>query len=191
MKVVAFNGSPRKNGNTALMIDKVLEPVRQAGIDTEVIQIGGKLLRGCSACMQCVKNKDGMCVLPDDGMNDYIEKMRHADGILLGSPTYFADITAEMKALIDRAGFVGRVSGNLYARKVGAGIVALRRGGGVHAFDTLNNFFLIQQMIVPGSLYWNLGIGREEGESANDAEGMNNMTDLGETMAWLLHKLNA
>jgi multimeric flavodoxin WrbA len=115
--------------------------------------------------------------------------MTAADGIILASPTYFADITTEIKALIDRAGMVGRANGHLYRRKVGAGVIAVRRGGAIHAFDSLNHFFLISQMIIPGSVYWNIGIGREIGEVEKDEEGVLTMKTLGENMAWLMKKL--
>jgi len=114
--------------------------------------------------------------------------MSEADGIILGSPTYFTDVTTEMKALIDRAGFVARANGEMFRRKVGAAVVAVRRAGSIHAFDTLNHFFLVSQMIVPGSSYWNVGIGRDKGEVEDDEEGIQTMRVLGENMAWLLKK---
>jgi multimeric flavodoxin WrbA len=141
--------------------------------------------------MVCFKEQDGSCAIKGDMVNECIEKMRKADGILLGSPTYFADVSTEMKALIDRSGMVGRANGNMYRRKIGASVVAVRRAGGIHAFDTMNHFFLIEQMIVVGSSYWNIGIGREKGEVANDEEGMATMKQLGENMAWLLKKIKA
>ncbi len=189
MKVVAFNGSARKDGNTALMIRRVFAPLEEAGIETEMIQLGGKVLRGCTACMGCVRNLDGRCVIQRDDLNEYVEKMVAADGIILGSPTYFADITAEMKALIDRSGMVTRANGQLLARKVGAGVVAVRRGGSMHALHSLQNFFLISEMIIPGSSYWNIAYGRHIGEVEKDEEGMQVMADLGTNMAWLLQKL--
>jgi len=181
MNVLAVNGSPRAGGNTA----------RREGIDTETFQLGGQAVRGCTGCYQCAERKDGRCVLPDDAVTACLEKMKAADGMLLGSPTYFSDVTAEMKALIDRAGFVARVNGDLFRRKVGAAVVAVRRGGAVHAFDTLNHFFLIGQMIVPGSIYWNLGFGLEEGEVEEDEEGLRTMTALGENMAWVMKRTRA
>jgi multimeric flavodoxin WrbA len=139
--------------------------------------------------MQCYKKKDGRCAITGDPINDWIDKMRQADGIILASPTYFADVTPELKALIDRAGFVAGANDQFLKRKVGAAVIAVRRGGAIHAFDTINHFFLIRQMIVPGSCYWNMGIGREKGEVENDEEGVRTMTVLGENMAWLLKKL--
>jgi len=189
LKVVAFNGSPRKDGNTAILIDMVLEPLRAEGIETEVYQLGGKPIRGCTACYGCVQAQDERCTVHGDILNDCIEKMVAADGILLGSPTYFTDVTAEMKALIDRAGLVAKVNGDMLARKVGAGVVAVRRAGSVHVFNTLNSFFLINQMIIPGSCYWNMAIGRDKGEVRDDEEGVRTMQLLGQNMAWLLQKL--
>jgi len=190
MNVIAFNGSARKDGNTALLIRAVFAELEQAGIDTEMVQLAGRPLRGCTACMQCWERRDGRCVIDNDLVNEALAKMVAADGILLGSPTYFADVTAEMKALIDRCGMVNRANGDPLARKVGAGVVAVRRGGSMHTLQTLQNFFLIGQMIIPGSSYWNVVFGRNIGEVAQDEEGMQTMRRLGENMAWLLQKLS-
>jgi multimeric flavodoxin WrbA len=190
MKVVAFSGSARRDGNTAILVRQVFTELEKAGIETELVQLAGERLRGCIACYQCFKTKDGTCAVKDDCINACIEKMRAADGIILASPTYFADITSEIKALVDRAGMTARANGDMLRRKVGAGVVAVRRGGAIHAFDSLNHFFLISQIIVPGSSYWNIGIGREVGEVKQDAEGLQTMKTLGENMAWLLNKLN-
>ncbi|HBF35103.1 TPA: flavodoxin family protein [Candidatus Sumerlaeota bacterium] len=183
MKVVAFNGSPRKDGNTARLIQHVFDELQKEGIETELVHIGGKPVQGCIACFGCREQAVPRCVIDDGFINPCIEKMLEADGIMLGSPTYFADITPEMKALIDRAGFA--LQGNL-RRKVGAAVVAARRGGAMHAFHSLNNFFLIKQMIIPGSCYWNFAFGRDKGEVENDEEGIRIMHVLGENMAWLL-----
>lgn len=187
MKVVAFNGSPRPNGNTATLINHVFEVLRHEGIQTELVQVGGHLIHGCTACYQCGVNKNGRCV-QDDVMNEWIAKMREADGVILASPTYFADVTSELKALIDRAGFVARSNDSFLKRKTGAAVVAVRRAGGIHVFDTINHFFLIQQMLVPGSCYWNMGFGRDKGEVSMDEEGLKTMTVLGENMAWLMKR---
>jgi multimeric flavodoxin WrbA len=189
MKVVAFNGSARKNGNTALMIRQVLEELGRNGLETEQVDLAGQTIRGCAACYRCKANQDGHCSRTEDAVNDYIDTMRAADGIILASPTYFADVTAEIKALIDRVGMVVRVNGDLLRRKVGAAITVARRGGAIHAFDSLNHFFFISQMIVPGSNYWNMGYGLERGDVAQDREGLETMRLLGENMAWLLRKL--
>jgi multimeric flavodoxin WrbA len=188
MKVLAFNGSPRKEGNTVRMIRKVFETLQQEGIETELVQVGGVLLHGCKACFQCRKTQSGKCSQEDDPVNGWIEKMRTADGILLASPTYFADLTPEMKALMDRSGFVMRGEQNHFRRKVGAAIVAVRRAGGIHTFDSINHFFLINEMLVPGASYWNIGYGRDPGDVEKDEEAMRTMTSLGRNMAWLLKK---
>ncbi|MGD9950665.1 MAG: flavodoxin family protein [Desulfobulbus sp.] len=190
MKVVAFNGSARKNGNTAMMINYMFEELTKEGIETEMVQLSGEHPHGCIACYQCFKKKDGRCIVDLDCINNCVAKMVEADGIVLASPTYFADISTEMKALIDRCGMVSRANGDLYKRKVGAAIVTQRRGGGIHAFDTMNHFFTIGQMITVGSSYWNIGFGREKGEVANDTEAVSVMHDLGKNMAWLLKKLH-
>ncbi|WP_207260946.1 flavodoxin family protein [Desulfovibrio sp. Huiquan2017] len=189
MKVVAFNGSARKGGNTAEMIKRVLAKLEAQGIETEMIELAGKKMHGCIACYKCAEKKDRRCAVKDDFLNECIEAMEAADGILLASPTYFATITTEMSALIDRAGMVGMVNDSMYARKVGAAIVTARRGGAMQTFNTINAFFSSQQMIVPGSRYWNMGFGREKGEVLKDEEGMLTMDILGDNMAWLLHKI--
>jgi multimeric flavodoxin WrbA len=190
MKAVAFNGSARKDGNTAILLNAVLEELKREGIETELVQLSGKSLQGCIACYKCFENKDGRCAVQKDEMNVYIEKMRGADAILLGSPTYFSDVTTNMKALIERCGMVSRANDDMFRRKVGAGVVAVRRAGAAHVFSSLNFFFLIGQMIIPGSSYWNIAIGRQAGEVMNDSEGMQTMTNLGTNMAWLMKKLS-
>ncbi len=189
MKVVAFNGSARREGNTKILLETVLAEIRKEGIETELISLSGKNLAGCIACFKCFERKNRRCAVENDEMNSFIEKMLEAHGILLGSPTYFADLTANMKALIERAGMVARANSDMFRRKVGAGVVAVRRAGSVHVFNSMNCFFLIGQMIVPGSSYWNLGIGRQPGEVANDSEGMQTMVNLGRNMAWLLKRI--
>jgi multimeric flavodoxin WrbA len=191
MKVVAFNGSPRKGGNTEFMLKTALKELEAEGIETELIQVGGQILRGCTACCWCRDSGEKRCVIDNDPLNGYISKMREADGILLGSPTYFADLTSEMKALIDRCGYVLRPGMEL-RRKVGAGMVTARRGGSIHTFDSLNHFFLINEMLVVGSCYWNDGYGGPVGAvEANDAEGIKTAQTLGRNMAWTLKKLYA
>jgi multimeric flavodoxin WrbA len=186
VKVIAINGSARKDGNTAILIRKVFSELEKEGIETELVQLSGHVIRGCSACNLCLTNQNGHCAITGDIVNDCIDKMAAADGIILGSPTYFADITSELKALIDRSGRVGGANGALYRRKVGAGVIAVRRGGAIHALDSINHFLHITQMVVPGASYWNVGIGREIGEVEQDEEGIRNMQVLGENMAWLL-----
>jgi multimeric flavodoxin WrbA len=189
MKVVAFSGSARKDGNTAILINNVLQELEKEGIGTELIQLAGKKIRGCLACMKCFENKDQRCVNKDDVLNECLEKMLEADGIILGSPTYFSNVSTETKALIDRAGLVSIANGHMLKRKVGAAVVAVRRAGSVSVFDAINHFFFINQLIVPGSIYWNMGFGLEKGEVEKDEEGIQTMKVLGENMAWLLKKL--
>jgi multimeric flavodoxin WrbA len=190
MKVIAINGSPRPEGNTKKMITKVLGILEEEGIETELVQLGGSPIRGCRSCYSCIERKDSRCSVKNDGFNEIFEKMVASDGMLLASPTYFADITPELKALIDRAGFVSRVNGNLFRHKAGAALVSLRRGGGIHAFDSINHLFQISGMFIVGSTYWNLGFGGREGsEVESDREGMENMQDIGRSMAFLLKRI--
>jgi len=190
MKVVAFNGSARKDGNTAILVKYVFGELEKEGIETELVQLSGKKIHGCVACRKCFDNQDKHCAVKDDILNDCIEKMLEVEGVILASPTYFSDVSTEMKALIDRAGYVSIANGGMYKRKVGAAVVAVRRGGSIHAFDSINHFFLIGQMIIPGSNYWNMGIGRDKGEVEKDDEGIQTMKVLGENMAWLLKKIH-
>lgn len=188
MKVVAFNGSPRKDGNTYELLNIVCKELEAEGISTEIIQIGKKKVRGCKACYKCFKEKNKKCAI-DDFINECIAKMDEAQGILLGSPTYFCNVTTEMKALIDRAGMVSRANGEMFKRKVGAAVVAVRRAGAIPVFQALNTFFTFAQMIIPGSSYWNLGIGLDKKEVLKDDEGVKTMQVLGQNMAWLLKKV--
>lgn len=189
MKVVAVNGSARKNGNTSILVEAVFAPLREAGIECESVELRGLDIRGCTACGKCIETKDGRCHGRKDGGNAVIEAMGAADGLILASPVYFADVSTEMKAIMDRAGYVARSKREMFARKPGAAVVAVRRAGAMHAFDTMNHFFGISEMVTVGSSYWNIGIGREKGEVEGDAEGMRTMARLGENMAWLLGKL--
>ena len=190
MKVVAFNGSSRKDGNTAILVNVVLDELKKEGIETELIQLAGETLSGCIACNRCAENKDLKCAVVKDRMNEYIAKMQQAQGILLGSPTYVGDMTTNMKALIERSAIVSRSNGNLFKRKVGAAVIAVRRAGSNHVLSSMNYFFLITQMIIPGSSYWNMGIGRTPGEVRNDTEGIETMQTLGQNMAWLLKRIS-
>ncbi|MBI5551927.1 MAG: flavodoxin family protein [Desulfobacterales bacterium] len=191
MKVVAINGSPRKNGNTAMLIETVFAELTKEGIETEQVQLGGKKIHGCTACMKCFENQDKRCTIDNDSLNGVVAKMLEADGIIIGSPTYFANVSTEVKALIDRAGLVAIANGYMLKRKVGAAVVAARRAGSTNAFDAINKFFFINQLIVPGSVYWNMGFGLGEKEVKQDEEGLNTMKILGENMAWLLRKISA
>lgn len=189
MKVLALNGSARKDGNTAHLIHHVFAELKKGGIDTELVQLAGKKIKGCIACMKCWENKDRRCAVNNDFLNECLEKMAAADGIILASPTYFANVSTELKAVIDRAGMVGLANGYMFARKVGGAVVAVRRGGAIHVFNSINHFFFIEQMIVPGSSYWNIGRGRDKGEVEGDDEGINTMSNLGRNMAWLMKKI--
>ncbi|UQZ90346.1 flavodoxin family protein [Deltaproteobacteria bacterium Smac51] len=191
MKVLAINGSPRKTGNTSIMIDWALEELNKEGIETEVQQIGGKLVAGCKACGACGKNRDMRCIQKDDPVNEIIAKMAEADGLILGSPVYFADLTPELKALIDRAGFVTMFNGRFLRRKVGAAAVVARRGGQVHTYDSINHFFGINEMFTVGSIYWNMGVAMDPGKVREDGEAEKTMRTLGLNMAWLLKKIHA
>jgi len=191
MKIAAVNGSARKGGNTTNLLEAVLAPLSDAGHECVLIELAGRDVRGCTACGRCREKADGRCYGRKDFGNEVMAELFSADAIVLGSPTYFADVTAEMKALIDRVGYVARSRPELLARKPGAAVVAVRRAGAMHVFDTINHFFTISEMIVVGSSYWNIGIGREKGEVAEDAEGMRTMQRLGENLGWVLERLAA
>jgi len=186
MRVVAFNGSARRDGNTAMLIERVFTELRAANIETELVQLADEGIIGCTACGGCARAQDGRCSNDDDIVNDCIAKMVAADGIIIGSPVYFANCTASTQALIERAGYATRKAGEPLARKVGAAVVAVRRAGAMHAFDSVNHFFQVSEMIVVGSSYWNIGIGREPGDVLTDAEGLQTMRRLGQNMAWVL-----
>jgi len=190
MKVIAFNASVREDGNTAILIKQVFKELESSNIKTELIQLAAKKISGCIGCGRCFIAKDNKCAVTDDLVNAYVDKMIQADGIIIGSPTYFADCSAGARALIERTGMVSRANNNLFKRKVGAAVVAVRRAGAIHAFDSINHFFTIGEMIIVGASYWNMGIGREIGEVTNDQEGLDTMSVLGKNMAWLLKKIN-
>jgi multimeric flavodoxin WrbA len=191
MKVLAINGSARKDGNTAIMLRTALAPIEAEGIETELVQLHGKVIQGCIACMKCWEKKDGHCAIKKDMLNEIIDKMVAADGIILGSPTYFANVSTNIKSIIDRAGMVALANDAMLARKVGAAVVAVRRGGAIHVFNSINHFYFINQMVVPGSSYWNLGQGMNPGDVEKDEEGILTMQNLGKNMAWVMKKLNA
>ena len=190
MKVLAVNGSPRPKGNTSIMLGWVAEALTKAGVEVEIFQVGGHLIAGCKACGICGEKKNRRCVQDQDVINEGIAKMLEADGLILGSPVYFSDMTPELKAFIDRAGYVSLLNGRLMARKAGAAVVVARRAGHVHTYDSINHFFGISGMFTVGSTYWNLGVGRKEGEVEADDEARRTMVVLGENMAWLLGKIS-
>jgi len=187
MKVVALNGSARKDGNTAILIRYALKELEREGISTELVQLAGKRIRGCTACMKCFETKDKRCIIKNDIVNRVIRTMMAADGVILGSPVYFMDVTPEMKALIDRCGFVSMANGGLFRHKVGSVIVAVRRAGAIRTADTMIHFLLASDMIVPG--FPGIGIGRNIGDVEDDGEGIERVKSIGRNMAWLLATL--
>ena len=189
MKVIGFNGSPRKEGNTSIAIKTVFKALEDEGIKTEMVHIAEKPVYGCDACGVCKKTGDGFCTIDSDILNDCVKKMYESDGIIIGSPVYFGSVTPQVKSLIDRSGYCSRAGGFQLKRKVGAGVVAVRRQGAVETLHQINNLFLTNQAIIPCSIYWNMGMGREKGEIVNDKEGMDTFRILGENMAWLLRKI--
>lgn len=185
MYALAISGSPRKGGNTEILLNRVLEPLQENGWETEYMQVGGKNIRGCLACNKCFEKKDGQCIIKTDMFNEVMEKMLRADAIIIGSPTYFAGVASEVKAIIDRSGYVAYANGHAFRGKIGASVVAVRRGGATHVYDTINHMYQMSQMIMPGSTYWNIGIGHDKEDVLNDAEGLANMKNLGEIINWL------
>lgn len=189
MKVIGINGSPHTNGNTAALINTVFAELQKDGIETELIQLSEAKIQGCRACWVCRERRDGLCAVKGDGFNECFAKVVEADGIILGSPVYSADVTSQMKAFIDRASVVCAVNKGILRRKVGASVVAARRGGAISTFNTMNNFLYSKEIFLVGSTYWNMAYGMEAGEVENDAEGMANMVNLGQNMAWLLKRV--
>ena len=186
MKVVGFNGSPRKDGNTTTLMGYLFREIEKEGIETELVQLSANVIHGCKACYKCFENKDRQCAVKDDAANEYIEKMTVAQGIVLGSPSYFQDVTAEMKALIDRAGFVGLANGRMYKNKIGAALSCFRRTGGVHTIETMNRFFFSNELIVAGRA---ASMARDKGDVNKDEEGIQQAKTLGQRMGWILNKL--
>lgn len=186
MKVIAFNGSPRKDGNTTTLINHLLQQIEHEKIETELVQLSEREIGGCIACFKCHENQDRQCAVKKDAANAYIQKIIEAQGIVLGSPVYFQDVTPEMKALVDRAGFVGLANGKMYKNKVGAALACFRRSGGMHTVDAMNHFFLSNDVIIAGRA---LGVAKEKGEVEKDEEGIQIATTLGQRMAWILKKL--
>lgn len=188
MKVLGINGSARYDGNTAIMINKVFEELNTSGIETELVQLGGSVIQPCKACWACGGNEN--CVHSTDSFRNLFNKMKSADGIILGSPVYCANISANMQALLERAAVVSDMNPGLFKHKVGAAVAAARRGGALNTVDVMNHFFLVQDMYVVGSSYWGMAYGRVPGEVEQDSEGMETMISLGRNMAHLLKALN-
>lgn len=187
MKVVAFNGSPKKAGNTASALKMIAEELVKNDIEVEIVHVGNKKIRGCISCYKCVKNKDERCAI-DDEVNEWIQKMKIADGVIFGSPVYFSGISGTMKCFLDRAMYVASVANNrMFRYKVGASFVAVRRSGGVTAFNALNQYISMSEMVMPTSNYWNVIYGGTvPGEAENDVEGKQIARVLGKNMAWLI-----
>lgn len=189
MKVVAFNGSPNREGNTYQALKIVTDVLAAKGIDSEIIHVGGSLIHPCTACGLCGRNKNERCVQADDPVNDWIQLIKQADGLLLGTPVHYAGIAAGLKAFLDRAFFVQGSNGRLFRHKAGAALVAVRRSGGVGCFNELNNYLTCSEMLIPGSNYWNVIHGARPGEVMLDTEGVQTLQILGENMAWLMHMM--
>ena len=189
MKVIALNGSPHKKGNTFHLLKTVCDELKAEGIKTEIIQLPPLKLEPCVVCMKCAKKKDKHCHGVKDGLNDLLDKVWEADGILVGTPTWFANPSGHVKNFVDRCGFISRVNGFTLNRKVGAAVVAVRRAGAVPAMDAVNRMFQINGSIIPCGTYWNMGMGLAPGDCLKDEEGIGTMKSLGQNMAWLLKKL--
>lgn len=185
MKVIAINGSPNAKGNTYHSLELVAAPLREQGIEVEIVHIGNKTIRGCLGCGSCRKKQNEQCVL-NDGVNEVVRKVKEADGLLLGTPVHFSGVGGTMKSFLDRLFYVSGSNGNLFRHKVGAAVVAVRRSGGVSTFDELNHYLHFAEMLIPTSNYWSVIHGREAGEVLRDEEGVQIMTVLGENMAWLM-----
>lgn len=189
MKVLAINSSARKDGNTAILVNTVFEELNKEGIETEMVQLSGRMIEPCKACWACGGKKN--CVHKKDLFQEIFEKAAQADGIILASPVYTANISANMQAFLERAGVVTDMNrdANLFHHKVGAALTAARRGGALNALDAMNHFFMLQQMFVVGSSYWPISYGQIPGDVLNDEEGLNTMKALGRNMAYLLKAL--
>lgn len=187
MRVIGINGSARKDGNTAIIVGKVFDELNKEGIETELIQLADYEIQPCRGCFAC-KGR-GNCVVARDSFAEIFSRMVEADGIILGSPVYSADVSAKMQAFLERAGVVVATNPGLLRHKVGASVAAVRRDGGMTTVDTMNHFMLNKEMIVVGSTYWNMVYGKNVGDVLSDDEGMANMYNLGENMAWLIKRL--
>lgn len=185
MYALAISGSPRKGGNTEILLKTVLDELNNAGWETEFAKVGGTAIRGCMACNKCFENKDNECSVKKDKFNDIFAKMLKADAIILGSPIYFAAVSADLKALIERAGYVAYANNHAFSGKIGAAVVAVRRGGATHAYDTINHMFQMSRMVIPCSTYWNIGVGNDKEDVLKDEEGLANMLHLGKSIDWL------
>ena len=187
MKVIAINGSPKENGNTAQALQILLGEVQKKGIETELVTIGNKMIHGCIGCAKCREAQNGTCVaFPNDAVNELMPKLSTADAIVLGSPTYFAGINGTMKSFLDRVFYVSLTNGGLFRLKFGAAMVVLRRGGGTAAFDELNKYFQIAEMTVASGCYWSAIHGHISGELHQDLEGLRVLRVQGRNLSYLL-----
>jgi len=189
MKVVAFNGSPKAKGNTFTSINEVKKQLKNSDIEVEIVQIGNKPIRGCIACAACARNQNEKCIIEDDELNEYVQKAKNADGIILGSPVYFSGVNGTMKSFLDRLFYVASSNGGLFRHKIGASVVSVRRSGGLTTFNELNHYLLYSEMLIPGSNYWNVVHGGAPGEASQDEEGVQTMKVLGENMSWLMKSI--
>lgn len=185
MYALAINGSPRKGGNTEILLNESLKELESKGWETELVKVGGTPIRGCIACQKCFENKDQECAIKTDKFNEIYAKMLKADAIIMGSPTYFAAVSADLKAMIERAGYVAYANDHAFSGKIGAAAVAVRRGGAVHVYDTINHMYQMSRMVIPGSTYWNRGTGLAQGDVLEDAEGLANMRHIGQVIDWM------
>jgi len=189
MKAIAINGSARAGGNTEILLERCLAVLADNGISGELTRLSDKTILPCRACGACFKNKDNRCSMQDDAFQKLYDAMREADIILLGSPVYFGSATANLTALLDRAGYVARANGNVFSRKIGGPVVVARRAGQNFTLAQIMFWFMIMDMVVPGSTYWTMGIGREAGEVGEDTEAIATITHFAENLAWLAKKL--
>lgn len=189
MKVLAINSSARKNGNTDLLICRMFEKLNAAGIETEAVQFAGDIIEPCKACFACGGKEN--CVHKKDCFQEVFEKMKGADGIILGSPVYSANISANMQAFLERAAVVCDMNPGGLKHKIGACLVSARRGGALNAIDTMNHFFLNHEMFVVGSTYWNMAYGQMPGDVLKDEEGLSTIDHLADNMVWLLGNIRA
>ncbi len=189
MKVLGISGSPRLGGNTDILIRTGLEVLEAQGIETDFVSLADQPIKPCMACGGCAKAEEICCVQEDAAFEGMVERFIEADGVLIGSPVYFGSATPQTMSLLDRIGYVSRCNGSFLRRKVGAAVVVARRAGQNFTFAQLNYFFLISEMIVPGSTYWNIAFGREKGEVSGDTEGIETVKNVAANMAWLMRKL--
>ncbi|MBW5390177.1 flavodoxin family protein [Brachyspira hampsonii] len=189
MKVLAINGSARKDGNTAILVNIIFEELNREGIETEMIQLARQVIEPCKACWGCAKKTN--CVHRNDNFQEYFEKMKNADGIILASPVYSANISSNLQAFLERASVISDMhrDKNLFKYKAGASVCSLRRGGALNAIDAMNHFLIIQDMFLAGSSYWTFAFGKDIEDVKNDEEGIKTIKNLGINIAYLMKAL--